>query len=439
MPREEELADENAPLEHIVVTEEIANTETEPETADIPSSVSDRDAEPPTANEHEPEVAPAIEIAPEVDSMSGTELITDEVSATDAEPAIDADLPIEIEPESEAELEIEAEQAIEPEPVTTPEAIIDEEPPTEELSVEEVAAAEHQLDELLALLDMSTESSDVEAVGEEAAREQSPVVSQEIREALDETLPSFEPEKIPELRAPAQRPMEPSPADRDASPERGRSLSLAIHSRMNVTRLRSSNLRLIPGLEFAPLRHEDQQRRQSIAPLIDETVPELDLPDRLSRTGDAPPLPTFGPYPPMLSVASGDDTDLLENDLPATGTFSIEAIPPLPRSFHNRPEPHEGETLTPLEELARRLEKARIPVVEEAEPRHAFEPSIVSDTFASILVAQGAYAEALKAYQTLARTKPERYDHYQQLIRDMQERILNEEDRDELEDSYEPE
>ena len=92
----------------------------------------------------------------------------------------------------------------------------------------------------------------------------------------------------------------------------------------------------------------------------------------------------------------------------AVGTFSLESPPPIPRSFHNRPEPREGETLTPLEELARRLEKARIPVIEEAEPRHAFEPSIVSDTFASILVAQGAYAEALKAYQTLARTKPER-------------------------------
>ena len=62
-------------------------------------------------------------------------------------------------------------------------------------------------------------------------------------------------------------------------------------------------------------------------------------------------------------------------------------------------------------------------MVEEYEQRPVFEPSIVSDTLANILVTQGAFAEAMKAFQTLARTKPERFDYYQQKIHEMKWRI----------------
>ena len=84
-----------------------------------------------------------------------------------------------------------------------------------------------------------------------------------------------------------------------------------------------------------------------------------------------------------------------------------------------------AKSLTPLEELARRLEHARIPVVEEDEPQATYEPSIVSETLANILVAQRKYVEALKAFQTLARIKPERYEYFQQRITEMKWRLQN--------------
>lgn len=80
------------------------------------------------------------------------------------------------------------------------------------------------------------------------------------------------------------------------------------------------------------------------------------------------------------------------------------------------------QSMTPLEELARRLETARIPIVEGEEPESespAFEPSIVSDTFAGILAQQGAYRQAIKAYQMLARLKPERRGEYEKKIEEM--------------------
>jgi hypothetical protein len=173
---------------------------------------------------------------------------------------------------------------------------------------------------------------------------------------------------------------------------------------MNVRSLRSSNLRLIPGLEFAPLRHEEQPRRQPLASLFEETPPQLDVPARRSAPDVGPPLPS---YTPEDSSMTHDPHGIAAEIAP-----SIESV---------RPEQY---LMTPLEELARRLEAARMPAVEEPERRApTFEPSIVSDTFANILVAQGAYSEALKAFQTLARTKPERYEHYSARIEEMKRLI----------------
>jgi len=241
---------------------------------------------------------------------------------------------------------------------------------------------------------------------------------------------------------------------------------LAIHKGSNVSRLRSANLRLIPGLEFAPLRHEEPARKQAIAPLINQPMPGPELPGR------AVPLP-----PIVTSVsASGAATSVTPSETGAVFTLPtatvVAPLPPLQATAAARPHPpslepleHRGGVqsarseekkkeggersvlqsalrkknvshpadapnvamgqMTPLEELAKRLESARIPVVEDEEHHRPvpFEPSIVSDTLANILVAQGAYAEALKAFQTLARTKPERFDYYKARIADMKRRL----------------
>lgn len=79
------------------------------------------------------------------------------------------------------------------------------------------------------------------------------------------------------------------------------------------------------------------------------------------------------------------------------------------------------QTLSALEELAQRLEKARIPAIEEEKiiSNPSFMPSIVTETMANIYVQQGAFSQAIKAYQVLARNQPERLDHFEAIIADL--------------------
>jgi hypothetical protein len=308
---------------------------------------------------------------------------------------------------------------------------------TQLTGIEELAAALDHRAQIISIDAFHREDDDVEP---RAGREDgAPVVRSEARE------------KNPELLKPHPR------ADHQSPLERPRTLSL--HTGKNITRLRSSNLRLIPGLEFAPLRQEDYLRRQSIAPLINEPMPQP--PPRHAQQSDeeAPPASkhSLPPLPPLQEadpvgaplmlprMERAVDEELVVEE---AGLVVVEEVPsivhgeavgdevkddreteeprrrhaPLLSSFATTQVEPEAK-LTPLEELARRLENARIPVVEEYEQRPVFEPSIVSDTLANILVMQGAYAEAIKAFQTLARTKPERFEYYQQKIHEMKWRI----------------
>lgn len=246
----------------------------------------------------------------------------------------------------------------------------------------------------------------------------------------------------------------------EATPNPVRPISvLAIHKGSHVSRLRSANLRLIPGLEFAPLRHEESVRKQALAPLINQPMPGPELPGRAtittptvvaapitiltpSQTGTAFTLPTSSmpPLPPLQSSAAvSQATAPAPSELQPTTQQSRgeEKKRGGERGGHvaatlgkNTTQLSDSSTvgmgeMTPLEELAKRLENARIPVVEDEEHHRPvpFEPSIVSDTLANILVAQGAYAEALKAFQTLARIKPERLDYYEVRIAEMKRQL----------------
>ena len=79
------------------------------------------------------------------------------------------------------------------------------------------------------------------------------------------------------------------------------------------------------------------------------------------------------------------------------------------------------QTLSALEELAQRLEKARIPAIEEERTisKPSFMPSIVTETMANIYIQQGAFSQAIKAYQVLARNQPERLEHFEAIIADL--------------------
>lgn len=96
--------------------------------------------------------------------------------------------------------------------------------------------------------------------------------------------------------------------------------------------------------------------------------------------------------------------------------------------------PLDTDDSSPIDELARRLEGARIAPVGElsSRPHHVFEPSIVSDTLAEILVAQRAYGEAIKAFMTLARSRPEKLAYYEERIAEMK-KLMREEHHDDEE------
>lgn len=149
---------------------------------------------------------------------------------------------------------------------------------------------------------------------------------------------------------------------------------------------RSRNVRLIPGLEFTPLRFESKK-------------------DKLYRPAyripDPPPFPEF-------EVAKK------------------KAI-----RFQQRPD-DSRTALTPLEELARRLEAARIPRVEEEDshplppptaPRAEQSSPMITETMAKIYEMQGAISEAVKAYEALARQKPEMAEQYTKKVRDLKNKL----------------
>ena len=76
-----------------------------------------------------------------------------------------------------------------------------------------------------------------------------------------------------------------------------------------------------------------------------------------------------------------------------------------------------------LEELAHRLEKARMPrqPVDVAQssapaPQPGSGPTVVTETIARIYMQQGNLERAIEAFRTLQAAKPEKHTHFEQLI-----------------------
>jgi tetratricopeptide (TPR) repeat protein len=83
--------------------------------------------------------------------------------------------------------------------------------------------------------------------------------------------------------------------------------------------------------------------------------------------------------------------------------------------------------LNALEELAKRLEHARIPSIpnDPVQGSPTYTPSIVTETMAKIYENQGAYTQAIKAYQILARKNPEKLMYFEEKIDVLRKRINN--------------
>lgn len=121
---------------------------------------------------------------------------------------------------------------------------------------------------------------------------------------------------------------------------------------------------------------------------------------------------------PELSFPSDmEDEVIIYDDI----SFKYPSIPTLenPKQLVSLQRSDESKrSLTALEELAKRLEHAKIPVIEEDKtlPSPSFMPSVVTETMADIYEQQGAYAQAIKAYQVLARNNPEKLEYFESKI-----------------------
>ncbi|MES2766216.1 MAG: hypothetical protein V4642_10125 [Bacteroidota bacterium] len=171
--------------------------------------------------------------------------------------------------------------------------------------------------------------------------------------------------------------------------------------------LKSMSVRLIPGLEFAPLRFESNKKYDRHISALPEP-PQFRAFKMMQRVNYAVAHPSMfhrmGESPEQQQSSQGN---LIQRRAEEAGRVA--------------------QNLTPLEELVTRLEKARIPTVQEdIDPQagqFAREPSVVTETMAKIYEQQGALNEALKAYQVLARQKPEKLAHFEEKIHEIQLRM----------------
>lgn len=160
--------------------------------------------------------------------------------------------------------------------------------------------------------------------------------------------------------------------------------------------LRASNIRLIPGLEFAPLRIE---------------VP---------ATAQARTTTDFPPFRPIR----GSQRQQMRPRAPIPTTpaeLEAELRARMATPVHN-------EQKTSLELLAEQLERARIHAPESSasiaaeEFSDPDEPSVVSETMALIYERQGAIDQAIKAYTILARLNPDRRAYFEEKIAQLRDR-----------------
>ncbi|RMF33392.1 MAG: tetratricopeptide repeat protein, partial [Chlorobiota bacterium] len=178
------------------------------------------------------------------------------------------------------------------------------------------------------------------------------------------------------------------PRENDASPTMRIVETATIDSRA-MRMLRSSNVRLIPGLEFAPLRIESSASKPSAAVLE---------------------------FPPFRPIRGTERQRMVRSTTPVPSTpaqleAELRARQRSPDVAHTSST--DSSQKTSLELLAERLEQAWIKSPEShatAEQSESdverSEPTVVSETMAAIYEMQGAIEQAIKAYMILARQFP---------------------------------
>lgn len=195
------------------------------------------------------------------------------------------------------------------------------------------------------------------------------------------------------------------------------------------TAFRSNNLRLIPGLDFTPLRVEspsaDRQNERQRNTSVPEPPPLTEFADwqqyqESLRNDQAVALPLEHSTAELISADMlKPQTGYSRPPMP-TPRFSIREIEALPLATADAPAQDSSDN--EIDTLAGRLMQAQMPAAQELLSQEADVPEylrqnsgetisealphagtvIISETMAKIYEAQGAFAQALHAYRTLA-------------------------------------
>lgn len=217
---------------------------------------------------------------------------------------------------------------------------------------------------------------------------------------------------------------------------------------------RSNNLRLIPGLDFTPLRVESPSLAQQAERQRTNSVPE------------PPPLTEFADWQQYQESLRNDQAVALPLEQATADLISAEMLkpqtgysrPPMPTPRFSIREietlPMAGQTEEPsgndIDNLAERLMNVQMPEARELMNREAEIPEylqqnsgetisdaqpnagtvIISETMARIYEAQGALSQALHAYKTLAaeaeaQHNEEKFRFFAEKIQTMQARIAS--------------
>ena len=209
--------------------------------------------------------------------------------------------------------------------------------------------------------------------------------------------PAYTPELVP-LASPAPEPLRAAPLATSTSPLR---IIDTAHIGDDTRIIRSASVRLIPGLEFTTLRFEGTKTRGR---------------REIQTLSDPPPFRRFHPARRVLQP----------------GTQQSHSV------SGGRPHPQPASKPLSLEELANRLERARMPrsgeplaplpsVVPTTHPSIPTSANLglpqpqtlVTETIARIYMQQGAYDRAIDAYAALAISKPEKNEEYQRIIAEL--------------------
>ena len=165
--------------------------------------------------------------------------------------------------------------------------------------------------------------------------------------------------------------------------------------------LRSSNLKLIPGLEFTPLRVQSSpKKRKRVAAFL---------------------------QPPAFPVIRGSGMNTIT---PLEGGSTSTSTLPKKISLSQS----KNQKKSPLEALAQRLEQARIPNTSEQtsapslevktlKSESSFSLTFVNETMASIYEKQGALEHAIEAYSQLAECKPEKRQYFEEKVAELRKRL----------------